>query len=377
MSATRTVTTSDVGATVDSNQNHIVENGSNNAKDPAKANEPGFTAPTAGTDDGQNPLTGVDVVADDDDDDGDPSGGGGSYYTKPSYDANTNLDMPDGAGTTNADEAAKLRAALGIEANNISIDRLNHYDKQPMVDMATEQVELARQQYNNQIDNSMNTNAAELNRAVADAQSQYQTQQNQVTANEMNALDNAALYAEARGDKGGIGYAQYNAIQNTAAQNRANISAAQTKLATDTARQISDLRAQGEFDKADKALELAQTYLSELRQIEEYAADYNLTVDQTNSAIDEWEHEFNRATQEFAVSTELSLAQLTGMFANGLSTKEAYDTLQDNAAAMAIEMLKAGVEPTNLSKDQLAALQSVYGMSESGINNYYKKVAGR
>lgn len=63
-----------------------------------------------------------------------------------------------------------------------------------MVDMATQQVELARQQYNQQIDQSMDTNAADLNRALADAQGQFQTQQNQIAANEMNALDNAALY---------------------------------------------------------------------------------------------------------------------------------------------------------------------------------------
>ena len=44
---------------------------------------------------------------------------------------------------------------------------------------------------------------------------------------------------------------------------------AQTKLSTDTARQIADLRAQGEFEKADALLELNQTYLSKLMEIQQ------------------------------------------------------------------------------------------------------------
>lgn len=292
--------------------------------------------------------------------------------TVPSYDENTKLNIP---GPT-PDDPAK-RAELNPSYEEKTIDRVQKYDKQPMVDMATQQIELARQQYNQQINQSMDTNAADLNRAIAAAQGQFQTQQNQITANEMNALDNAALYAEARGDKGGIGYAQYNNIQNTAAQNRQAVSQAQTKLATDTARQIADLRAKGEFDKADKALELAQTYLSELRQIEEYAANYNLSVDQINTAIAEWEAEFNNANRQFADNYELTLAQLTGKFSNGMSTKDALDTLNQNTAKIALSMLDAGVEPTKLSPKQLAALAEVYGMDQRSINNYFKKAAGR
>ena len=301
-----------------------------------------------------------------------PTGGGGS--SKPSYDENTKLDIPEGAGS-GIDPAR--RAELNPTYEEKTIPRVTYYDKQPMVDMAKEQVELARQQYNQQIDQSMDTNASDLNRALSDAQGQFQTQQNQIAAAEMNALDNAALYAEARGDKGGIGYAQYGNIQNTAAQNRQAVSQAQTKLATDTARQISDLRAKGEFDKADKTLELAQTYLAELRQIEEYAANYNLSVDQINTAINEWEAEFNNANRQFADNMELTLAQLTGSFKNGMSTKAALDQLNQNMAQIALGMLEAGVEPTKLSAKQLAALAEVYGMDQSAINNYFKKLTGR
>lgn len=299
-------------------------------------------------------------------------GGGSSTPAEPKYDENTKLNIPE---PTPVDPAK--RAELNPTYEEKTIDRVGYYDKQPMIDMAKEQMELARQQYNQQVDQSMDTNASDLNRALSDAQGQFQTQQNQIDANERNAMDNAALYAEVRGDKGGIGQAQYNNIQNTAAQNRQSVRQAQTKLATDTARQIADLRARGEFDKADKALELAQTYLSELRQIEEYAANYNLSVDQINTAIAEWEAEFNNANRQFAENMELSLAQLTGQFSNGMSTKDALDKLNQNMAQIALGMLEAGVEPTKLSPKQLAALAEVYGMDQSAINNYFKKATGR
>ena len=79
--------------------------------------------------------------------------------------------------------------------------------------------------------------------------------------NEARAQDNQALYAEWRGDKGGIGAVQYAAVQNAAMEQRRAVNQAQTKLSTDTARRIADLRSQGEFEKADALLELNQAYL--------------------------------------------------------------------------------------------------------------------
>lgn len=304
-----------------------------------------------------------------------PGGGGSATPQTPgqSYSANTPLNIPSGKTPEQiAAERAALSAALNPEAEKAAIDRVNYYDKQPLIDMMNQEIDAARAQYNNQIDYSMNTAARDLNRALTDAQSAFQQEQNQITAEEMQARDNAALYAEARGDKGGIGQAQYNSIQNTAAQNRMKVRDAQTKLATDTTRQIADLRAQGEFERADKMLELTQNYLSQLRQIEEYAANYNLSVDQINTAIAEWEYNYNQAAQQFATNTELSLAQLTGSFNNGTPTYAAKRETDEALASIALNLIQAGVKPTQLSPEQLGALASVYGMSQAGINQYYK-----
>ena len=303
-------------------------------------------------------------------------GGGSSTPTTPSYDINTKLNMPKQKTQEQiAKERAALSAALNPEAETAEIDRVNYYDKQPLVDMMDQQIAAARQQYNQQIDYAMDTEARDLNRALTDAQAMYQTQQNAINANELNALDNAALYAEARGDKGGIGQAQYNSIQNTAAMNRQSVQSAQTKMATDTMRQISDLRAQGEFDKADRMLQLTQEYLSQLQDIEKFAANYNLSVDQVNTAISEWEYEFDQAAQQFATNTELSLAQLTGMFSNGTKTYQAQQDTDKAMADIALAMISPPIsaKPTSLSKDMLGALQRATGMDQKAINAYYIK----
>ena len=55
-----------------------------------------------------------------------------------------------------------------------------------------------------------------LNENLSAGRAMYQTQRNQVDADESKALDNQVLYAEARGDRGGIGQSQYGSIQNAA-----------------------------------------------------------------------------------------------------------------------------------------------------------------
>lgn len=131
-----------------------------------------------------------------------------------------------------------------------------------------------------------------LERALADSQSQFKEQTENIAWEERQAMDNAALYAELRGDRGGVGQSQYNAIQNTAAQKRLAVRQAQTKLATDTSRQIADLRAKGEFEKADAALSLGQQYLEKLVALEQWAAEFGLDAQEFNLQLRKWEQEY-------------------------------------------------------------------------------------
>lgn len=220
------------------------------------------------------------------------------------------------------------------------VDPLEHLDTTTMEDQINQWFETSKQQQENRIDYGTNQGITELERAKEDAQEQFQTQRNQVDIDEAKALDNQALYAEARGDKGGIGQAQYNQIQNAAATNRMTVNKAQTKLATDTARQIADLRAQGEFQKADAVLTLTQNYLSQLFQLGQWAAEYNLSIDQFNASLRQWAAEYEMGM------AELGMAQDQWNWQVGQAE-------QENLANAGWAILDAGIMP---SESQLAAM---------------------
>lgn len=216
----------------------------------------------------------------------------------------------------------------------------------------------AQEQQTRQVDYATEKGVRDLQRAEEDAQPQFQKMRDQVSADEARALDNQALYAEARGDKGGIGQAQYGSIQNTAAQNRLQVNQAQTKLATDTARAIADLRAQGEFEKADKMLQLTQTYLSQLMSLEQWAAEYNLSAAQFKRSMEEWQADF----QMKAAQVLEDQRQWEAGF-----RQDQLDAQNKNLASAGEALLGAGIMP---SDSQLAAM----GMTRQQAKDYIAAV---
>jgi hypothetical protein len=205
-----------------------------------------------------------------------------------------------------------------------------------------------------------------LKRALEDAAPQYQTQRDQIAAAEAQALDNQALYAEARGDRGGIGAAQYASIQNTAATNERAVNDAQVKLGTDTARQIEDLRSQGEFQKADQLLTLAQSELSQLMQLKQWAMNANIGIDEFNSQLQQWADEFELKRQQMLADLDLSQAQLTGAFSDGTRTAASLQQLTQSLASSGSALLNAGIMP---SRQQLEAM----GLTETQARAYLSK----
>ena len=199
----------------------------------------------------------------------------------------------------------------------------------------------AQAQAERQIDYATAQGVAALERAREDAAAQYQTQRDQVAKYGRNAMDNAALYAELRGDRGGIGLAQYNAVQNAAEENRLAVDAAQVKMATDTDRQIEDLRTQGEFAKANQVLEISQAYLQQLLSLEQWAAEYNLSAAKFQETVRQWENEF-----------ALSVGQVTGSY-QGQTTLTAKKYSDSLLAESGSALLSAGVMPNS---EQLAAM---------------------
>lgn len=216
----------------------------------------------------------------------------------------------------------------------------------------------ALKQSDGKVDYAVAKAVADLERALADAQPMFKEQAESVDRNARQAMDNSALYAEMRGDKGGIGQEQYNSIQNTAAQNHLAVQQAQTKLATDTQRQIADLRAQGEFEKADAALQITQQYLQQLIGLEQWAKEYNLSVDEFNASLKQWEAEYNLAMQQFETSKQQWAAEFgfqQQQYQNSLDQwQQEFDyNKQSDMANIGWALLEAGVP---LSQEQMSAM---------------------
>lgn len=223
-------------------------------------------------------------------------------------------------------------------------------------------LEAAKKQQELTIDRGTGLAVNELSDAQKEAEAQYQTQRDQIAEDEAKAKDNQALYAERRGDRGGIGAAQYDSIMNTAAQNRLAVNSAQTKLASDTAKEIAQLRAQGEYEKADAMLTLTQQYLAQLMSLEQWSLEYGLSAAQFQASLEQWAKEY-----------ELSLADITGVYNGQLTLKgQQYQDslLQDQRKQLASAgeaLLSAGIMP---SASQLEAL----GMTSAQAQDYLTAV---
>ncbi len=183
--------------------------------------------------------------------------------------------------------------------------------------LIAEREEAARQQAELNADRTVEEGTAALRLAEEEAQPGFQTLRDQIAIDERQALDSQALYAEMRGDRGGIGQAQAASIQNAAAQGRLAVNLDQQRLAAETAREIEKLRRQGEFRKADAVLNLTQQSLSELLELERWAKEKNLSIEQFNTELRRWKAEYVWQARRFGVETDLDLAKLAGTMPNG------------------------------------------------------------
>lgn len=212
--------------------------------------------------------------------------------------------------------------------------------------------EEAQKQMEKSVDAATEAAVAEVESSVADANARFQAQRDAVAIEAANAADNSALYAELRGDKGGIGKAQYDSIQNTAARNHAEINRAQTAFARNAAVEIAALQAKGEYEKAEKLLDITQERLSALIKLEQWQAEYEADREEFQEQLRQWQAEY-----------ELAAAKVTGVTASGAPTADSKAKL----AALGEAMLKKGLMP---SPAQLAAM----GMTSAQAREYIARM---
>lgn len=254
-------------------------------------------------------------------------------------------------------------------ADSPEVEPIPELDLDEERELLERQKEAARQQSEQQIDREVEEGVLALQRAEEDAQPGFQSMRDRIAIEERQALDSQALYAEMRGDRGGIGRAQYGSIQNTAAINRRQVNLEQQRLATETARQIEDLRRQGEFKKADALLELTQKHLSELMELERWAKEKNLSIAEFNAELARWQAEYAWKVKSFGVETELKLAQLSGTMPDGTPTYAARQAERSQLAAAAKMLLELGLA---LTPEQLEAL----GWTQGQYEDFIRRSAG-
>lgn len=244
------------------------------------------------------------------------------------------------------------------------IERIPAVDVEDERRQIEEMGEAARAEAEGRIDRAVEEGTLALEKAEEEAQAGFQTRRDQIAIDERQAMDSTALYAEMRGDRGGIGQAQYASVQNTAAVNRQQVSREQQRLATETAQRIEELRRQGEFQKADAVLELTQKQLSALLELERWAKEKNLSVEQFNTELARWEAEYAFQLEKFGVQTELSLASLSGTMPDGTPTFAARQAERSQLAAAAKLLLEFGL---TLTPEQIEALGWTEGQYEDFI----------
>ena len=278
--------------------------------------------------------------------------------------------VDDALVNPNAAETTKQiveNAKSGIN-QDVNLGRIDHIDTTYQKQLIDQLTQAQRDQVNNTIDRSVTQGTTELQRTLSDSANTYNDTMAQIDRDERRALDNQALTRAASGDRGGVGQSQYNSIMNTAATNRMTVRNERTKLMTDVNRQISDLRSQGEFERADGLLTVTQNYLQQLLDLEQYAQTTNLGIDEFNTSLQQWEENYKLSVSQYLTETELNAANATGAFSSGAMTQTAWNNMREQLASAAEALLKAGVAPTT---EQLAAIGMTKGQGAGYLARYY------
>ena len=168
----------------------------------------------------------------------------------------TPSSQPSATGTSSG--------AAGVMPSGVSAEDAKTANTKSYADLINGQWDAYAQQQTNTIDQRTRQNMLSAQRNYEDSIGSYQKQYRDATTSMYQGMDNAALTADLSGRYGGMASAQVSSIQNAYQKQRQQIALQQQKLATDTAREIEDLRAQGEFDKADALLKARQQQFQQL-----------------------------------------------------------------------------------------------------------------
>ena len=100
-------------------------------------------------------------------------------------------------------------------------------------------------------------------------------------------------------------------------------------------------------------MEISNKYLTELQNLEKWAKEKNVGVQEFNAKLSEWQNEYALDVGKYLTDTELEAAKLSGVFSNGATTADYRNDVNNRYANAAKALISAGIVP---SEEQLAAM---------------------
>ena len=246
--------------------------------------------------------------------------------------------IPNSTGTTMPTTYEELYLMLQNNAQKTADETAAYYEKllqqqQAQIDYTT-QAAIKEQQ-------------AQLDQSKQDA---YEMQK-QAYIQSLKDQDNLALQAAARGDAGGIGLKQYSDSANTYDKQVYEINLQLKNLEADVAQKVADLKAQGEFEAANYALEIGMAQIKDLQNQRDTLQNLQISIAQ--NAMN-----YNQQSSDIAFDRALQRLQLGAFSAEDAKALGISDA---DAERIANQLNITAQIDLKTAEQQLEALKSTTG----------------
>lgn len=173
--------------------------------------------------------------------------------------------------------------------------------------------ELLVEKANAEVDEATREAIQTLNATLEEFTTVYNQERQKAAYSQAQASDNMVLRNAAAGDLGGIGNKLYSDEQADFDARITQIDLEQANLMSDTARQIADLIAKGEYQKAQNILDIGIANIQNMINEENQIISWKMSLANNLDNLDFDKMQFDEGVREYNVSLALNKLQL-GLF---------------------------------------------------------------
>ncbi|MDY3109903.1 MAG: hypothetical protein SOW50_07270 [Lachnospiraceae bacterium] len=246
--------------------------------------------------------------------------------------------VPNSTGTTMPTTYEELYLMLQNNAQKTADETAAYYEK--LLEQQQAQIDYTTQA-------AIKEQQAQLDQSKQDA---YEMQK-QAYIQSLKDQDNLALQAAARGDAGGIGLKQYSDSANTYDKQVYEINLQLKNLEADVAQKVADLKAQGEFEAANYALEIGMAQIKDLQNQRDTLQNLQISIAQ--NAMN-----YNQQSSDIAFDRALQRLQLGAFSAEDAKALGISDA---DAERIANQLNITAQIDLKTAEQQLEALKSTTG----------------